>query len=294
MSEPIRGGYYLKARCIEQSDVAHAPPHVRELWDYLLRVAFWQDGDKLRRGQVLTCCPEIQEALHWKIGWRKERYSSAQIETGMKTLRKAGMITTRRTTRGVVVTVCNYERFQTPDNYDNRTENRNDRRNDNRNENRPIDKEGKIKKGDNTSTPGPEGFPHDLFARFQKAHPSCEHIRDFQFQTALAAVPGADVAEAVEAFERQLAGAGRLNNPPIREFEKYLRRSVGKKDGGREFPQKNAAPFSADEEQHRAAIRARLSQRPAGEVSQAERMKQKAEEIARKQREASTHEESEE
>lgn len=290
MSEPIRGGYYLKARCIEQSDIAHAPPHVRELWDYFLRVAFWQDGDKLNRGQVLTCCPEIQEALHWKIGWRKVRYSEAQIETGMKTLRKAGMITTRRTTRGVVVTVCNYERFQTPDNYDNRTENRTDNRNDNRNENRPIDEEGRIKEGNNTSTPAPEGFPHDLFARFQKAHSDCARVKDFQFQTALAAVPGADVAEAVAAFERDFSGAGRMNNPPIRELMKYLRRSVGKKDESRGFPKKNAAPFSADEEQHRAAIRARLLERPAGEESQAERLKRQAAEREQKRRQAAEQE----
>jgi hypothetical protein len=292
MNEPIRGGYYLKARCIEQSDIAHAPPHVRELWDYLLRVAFWQDGNKLNRGQVLTCCPEIQEALHWKIGWRKKRYSAAHIETGMKTLRKAGMITTRRTTRGVVVTVCNYERFQTPENYDNRTDSRTDNRNENRNERRMIDEEGRIKEGSNTSTPAPAGFPHDLFARFQKAHPDCRRVRDCEFQTALAAFPGADIAEAVAAFERQVAGAASLRFP-VREFEKYLRRSVRKEDGGREFPKKNAAPFSADKKQHRAAIRAQLQQRPAGEVPQAVRMKQRAEEIARKQREASTHEESE-
>lgn len=297
MSEPIRGGYYLKARCIEQSDIAHAPPHVRELWDYLLRVAFWQDGNKLNRGQVLTCCPEIQEALHWKIGWRKKRYSEAHIETGMKTLRKAGMITTRRTTRGVIVTICNYERFQTPENYDNRTENRNERRNENRNERRMIDEEGIIKEESNTSTPAPEGFPHDLFERFKKAHSDCARVCDFQFQAALAAFPSADVAEAVTAFERHVAGVASLRFP-VREFEKYLRRSVRKEDGGREFPKKNAAHFSADEEQRRVAtqkaISARLQQRPAGEVSQAERMKQKAAERARKQREASTHEESEE
>ncbi|MBU1734028.1 MAG: hypothetical protein KJ692_02195 [Verrucomicrobia bacterium] len=36
----------------------------------------------------------------------------------MKWLKKAGMITTRRTTHGLIVTVCNYEKYQNPGNYE--------------------------------------------------------------------------------------------------------------------------------------------------------------------------------
>jgi hypothetical protein len=291
MSDPIRAGYYLKARCIEQSDIAHAPPHAREVFDYFLRKAFWKDGDQLKRGQLLTNYKAIQDDLRWYVGNRPMRYKRHEIETAVKLLARTGAVTTARTTRGMIVTVCKYSFYQSQENYENHSEpvlkpTRNC------NENPPVDETVQTGESLKDSTPAPEGFPHDLFARFQKAHSDCARVRDFQFQTALAAVPGANVAEAVEAFERQVAGAASLRFP-VREFEKYLRRSVGKEDGGREFPQKNAAPVSADEEQLRAAIRARLQQRPAGEVSQAERMKQKAEERARKQCEASTHEESE-
>jgi len=291
MSEPIRGGYYLKARCIEQSDIAHAPPHAREVFDYFLRKAFWRDGYEFGRGQLLTSYKAIQDDLRWYVGNRPERYKRHEIETAVKLLARTGAITTARTTRGMIVTVCNYWLYQSPDSYENHGEpfvkpTREPR------ESPPIDEEGIRREERKDSTPAPAGFPHDLFARFQKAHSDCGRVKDFEFNAALKSVPGADVAEAVAAFERQVAGAVSLRFP-VREFEKYLRRSVRKEDGSREFPQKNAAHFSADEEQHRAAIRARLQQRPAGEVSQAERMKQKAEERARKQREASTHEESE-
>ncbi|MDF7799328.1 hypothetical protein P4C99_07620 [Pontiellaceae bacterium B1224] len=282
MSEPIRGGYYLKARCIDDSEVAHMPPHTREIWDYLLRKAFWQDGKRLKRGELLTSCPEIQNALHWKIGWRKATYSLTQCENSMKALRNAGMITTRNAERGVVVSICNYWRFQDPDSYECRTDYRAERRDDCRPNAESKDEEENKKEEGIGSTPAPDGFPHDLFERFKSAHTDCLRVKDFEFQRALAACPGCDVAEAVEAFERQLAGAGSIRFP-VREFEKYLRRSCGKKDGSRGFPQKNAAQTLADEEATRAAISARLMDRPEGEESQAERLKRLAEERARKQ-----------
>jgi len=36
---PIEGGYYIKARVIKHKKIAHAAPHVREIWDYCLREA---------------------------------------------------------------------------------------------------------------------------------------------------------------------------------------------------------------------------------------------------------------
>jgi len=236
MNDPIRGGYYLKARCIEQSDIAHAPPHAREIFDYFLRKAFWQDGDKLQRGQLLTSYKAIQDDLRWYVGNRPERYKRHQIETAVKLLTKAGAVTTARTTRGMIVTGCNYERFQTPDSYENHSESFVKPTREPR-ESHTIDEEGRIKEGKNTSTPAPAGFPHDLFERFQKAHSDCQRVRNFEFQTALAAYPGADVAEAVAAFERQVAGAVKLPFP-VREFEKYLRKSADQKDGSSDFGKK--------------------------------------------------------
>jgi hypothetical protein len=118
----IPGGYYIKARCIADSDVAHAPPHVREIWDFFLRRAMFRDGRHVERGALSTSYTEIRSALAWSVGWRKVRYTKSQCESAMKWLKKADMITTRRTTHGFIITVCNYERYQCPANYESHEE----------------------------------------------------------------------------------------------------------------------------------------------------------------------------
>lgn len=120
--EKIQGGWYLKPRCITNSKIANAPPHVREIWDWLIRKAVFQKqkqaGFKLERGQILCTVSEIQEDLHWMVGFRKERYSIDKCDYAMKTLMKEGMITRTKTTRGSIVTICNYDYYQTLANYD--------------------------------------------------------------------------------------------------------------------------------------------------------------------------------
>ncbi|MFC1739145.1 hypothetical protein ACFL1G_08865 [Planctomycetota bacterium] len=122
----IPKGYYIKARVIDDSEIAHAPPHVREIWDYLLRIANHTAkqcrGTTIRRGQVLTSYKVIQEALHWMVGWRKESYSKSQCETAVNWLKKRVMIRTQKTTRGLIITINNYEFYQNPANYEAYTE----------------------------------------------------------------------------------------------------------------------------------------------------------------------------
>jgi len=45
-------------------------------------------------------------------------YKKHQCENSMKWLRKAEMVTTVKTTRGIVVTICNYDHYQNPANYE--------------------------------------------------------------------------------------------------------------------------------------------------------------------------------
>ncbi|GAG85950.1 unnamed protein product [marine sediment metagenome] len=119
----IVGGYYIKARCIQNSEIAHAPPHIREIWDYLLREANHKDvkhnGKIIKRGQCVRRYEDILKSLHWMVGWRKQSYSKSQCETAMKWLKKRGMITTKKTIRGMTITICNYDYYQTAENYEN-------------------------------------------------------------------------------------------------------------------------------------------------------------------------------
>ena len=118
----IPGGYYLKARKIQESWIAHAPPHVREIWDWILMKAFYEDGSVLKRGQLLTSYEQIIQGLHWMVGYRKMAYTRSHVETAMKAITKAGMITTTKTTRGMIITVCNYDVYQDPKKYENHSE----------------------------------------------------------------------------------------------------------------------------------------------------------------------------
>ncbi len=115
-------GYYIKARCIQESEIAHAPPHVREIWDWLLKEANHKDkridGTMIKRGQCVRTIKDMQEGLCWYVGYRKQKYSKSQCEFALKWLRKRGMIKTTKTTRGMVVTICKYNIYQDPKNYE--------------------------------------------------------------------------------------------------------------------------------------------------------------------------------
>jgi len=117
--EQIKGGYYIKARKIQESDIAHVPPHIREIWDWMLKECNHKDTKVCKRGQCMRSYKGIQEGLSWFVGWRKHTYSKDQCETAMKWLKKHTMITTRKTTRGMVITVINYDRYQNPASYEN-------------------------------------------------------------------------------------------------------------------------------------------------------------------------------
>jgi len=131
--ERIEGGYYIKARKVQESEVMHAPPHIREIWDWLLMIANHKDkrfmGVTIKRGQCLRTYNDILEGLSWKVGWRTERYTKWQCEEAMKFLRRGGMITTEKTTRGMLITIVNYSIYQDPKNYEGHKEGHNEHHN---------------------------------------------------------------------------------------------------------------------------------------------------------------------
>ncbi|MDR2002381.1 MAG: hypothetical protein LBQ74_05060 [Prevotella sp.] len=121
----IKGGYILQPRAISESAISKAPPCVRETWAYLIREANSSQttyaGHTVKRGQLFRNYREIREALSWTVGARIERYSEAQVKHTMNVLRIAGRITTRKYPRGILITICNYDYYQNPDNYEGTT-----------------------------------------------------------------------------------------------------------------------------------------------------------------------------
>ena len=126
----IKGGYILQPRIIAESDITSAPPHVREIWLYLLREANSSDitygGMTVKRGQLFRSYQEIRDALSWNVGYRKERYSEDQTKKAMKMLREAGRITSAKAPGGVLITICKYDYYQDPKNYESTNESTNE------------------------------------------------------------------------------------------------------------------------------------------------------------------------
>lgn len=184
----IEGGYYIKARKIKNSDIGHAPPHIREIWDYLLREANHsgkkKHGEVLERGQILTTYNEILEDLHWMVGWRKQKYSKAQCETAMKFLRthrrNGPMITTKKTTRGMIITISKYDYYQNPKNYENHGGDHKESHCETRGvpqQHDTIDKNGKNGKKEYNTPPTPHGVPHSTN---QATKPQSEYTQEFE------------------------------------------------------------------------------------------------------------------
>jgi len=127
----IKGGYYIKARKIQNSKIMRQPPHVREIWDWILKEANHKDveygGFKLKRGQLFRTYMDIREGLSWNVGWRKMMYNENQTKKAMKFLRDTLMIDTKKEPGGVLITICNYDIYQNPKNYE-RTDERTDER----------------------------------------------------------------------------------------------------------------------------------------------------------------------
>ena len=118
--QQIADGYYIKARKIQQSDIAHCSPATREIWDWLLMNANHKESENgsIKRGQLFRSLKEIREGLKWYVGYRTERYSEDVTKKAMKALRKHLMITSMKAPGGVLITICNYSFYQNPENYE--------------------------------------------------------------------------------------------------------------------------------------------------------------------------------
>lgn len=114
----IEGGYILQPRKFDSSKASKMSPITRELWFYLLRNVNHKDNGRFKRGQGFFQFSKIQEALSWYVGYRKMMYSKPQITKALRRLCEGTMTETMKATRGLVITICNYDYYQDPRNYE--------------------------------------------------------------------------------------------------------------------------------------------------------------------------------
>lgn len=117
----IPGGYFLTARRLydDESWLMEKPPLFAKLWGWMLARAKWQPGcNGLGRGQFLTSIPKMREAMAHYVGYRKITPTKDQIRKPYEAFVKASMISTTKTTRGLRITISNYELYQNPGSYE--------------------------------------------------------------------------------------------------------------------------------------------------------------------------------
>ena len=108
----------MQPRVFDNSEASKMPPVTRELWFYLLRNVNFSDNGKIKRGQGFFRFEDIQNALAWYVGYRKMMYSKPQLTKSLRRLCEGNMVETAKETRGIMVTICNFDHFQDPKNYE--------------------------------------------------------------------------------------------------------------------------------------------------------------------------------
>ncbi len=118
--ERIAGGYILLPRTIFTHEISTMPLHYRWIWVYLIGKANHSEptgNQRLMRGQVLVTLKELADACSYYSGYRKLTISRKDAWRVCEWYRGHDMIGTTKTTRGLVVTIKNYDIYQNPKNY---------------------------------------------------------------------------------------------------------------------------------------------------------------------------------
>jgi len=124
--QKIEGGFFIIARSLFEHRLMNKPPLNFKLWAWMLFKANFKDHGKLKRGQLLTSIEEMREAMSYLVGYRKEKPSRDEIRNCYEAFAKTTMITTAKTTRGMIITILNYDKYQNPKNYETHSENHNE------------------------------------------------------------------------------------------------------------------------------------------------------------------------
>lgn len=118
----IPGGYILIARKMLDSELMNKPPHYLKLWIWMLSKAFWKDGEQLQRGQLHTSIEEMQEVGTYRVGGRVEgKFTAAEVRSAYGYFKETGAILVSKRTRGMVISIINFDIYQNPSNYEQHT-----------------------------------------------------------------------------------------------------------------------------------------------------------------------------
>lgn len=107
----IDKGFTVWARQAYESKIfLDKPDHWFKVWFYIVSRVNYKNNGKFERGQGLFTYDELVSIL-------TPKKSRSVIDRIMRWLRTDDMLTTRKTTRGFIITVLNYDKYQNLSNY---------------------------------------------------------------------------------------------------------------------------------------------------------------------------------
>ncbi len=102
-SRKMAKGATIWARKTIDSDMFSKPHVWFKIWFFLVSHAQHKDYKQLNRGQCWTSYPIIQEQCS---------ATKNEVDHAIRYMKKEQMLATRKATRGMVVTICNYDTYQ--------------------------------------------------------------------------------------------------------------------------------------------------------------------------------------
>lgn len=127
-------GCILLSRKLIESEIWKKPPLYLKVWVYLLIRAQHAPYKDLKRGQLRVSIPEVVEICSYNVGYRKVSPTYKEVRNVFDWLRnphegttKGTMIGTTKGTRKMLVTIENYDLYQTLKTYEGHDEGHHER-----------------------------------------------------------------------------------------------------------------------------------------------------------------------
>lgn len=107
----------MLARKTLDSDLMFKPPLHMKLWAWMLLRANHGEYNGIRRGEFLTSIDGMRSAMSYKVGYRIMKPTKKEIRLAYESFLKSNQVRSRRTTRGMIITLVNYDFYNDPANY---------------------------------------------------------------------------------------------------------------------------------------------------------------------------------
>lgn len=157
----IKNGATLWARQTIESDIFHKPAEWFKIWFYIIQKVNHKDNHLFKRGENLF----VYQRVSFDCS-----VTPSSVDHFVRWAKSAGQLATRKATRGIVISVLNYNKFQTLLNYKSGTESGTE---SDLSAGQGQNKSGTINKNDKTNKNDKKEPPYPLLEKksesFQKA-----------------------------------------------------------------------------------------------------------------------------